>query len=162
MSLKSIVILAMIGCLWHSTAAKNPVNMKFGKPTNEEMQMTEYAPDPNADAVMLCRLTDVNYTVQQKGFLVDYHERIRIKVLKPEGARFASVTIPYTILNQEKTEPKASKLSLNARYFSVGSISSSLPSTAISISFHSFALFTLLRPSSPCPTAIIPSHTKIA
>ena len=115
----------MIGCLWHSTAAQNPVNMKFGKPTKEEMQMTEYAPDPNADAVMLCRLTDVNYTVQQKGFLVDYHERIRIKVLKPEGARFASVTIPYTILNQEKTGPKASKLSLNARYFSVGSISSS-------------------------------------
>lgn len=125
MSLKSIVILAMIGCLWHSTAAQNPVNMKFGKPTKEEMQMTEYALDPNADAVMLCRLTDVNYTVQQKGFLVDYHERIRIKVLKPEGARFASVTIPYTILNQEKTGPKASKLSLNARYFSVGSISSS-------------------------------------
>ena len=64
MSLKSIVILAMIGCLWHSTAAQNPVNMKFGKPTKEEMQMTEYALDPNADAVMLCRLTDVNYTVQ--------------------------------------------------------------------------------------------------
>lgn len=33
MSLKSIVILAMIGCLWHSSAAQNPVNMKFGKPT---------------------------------------------------------------------------------------------------------------------------------
>ena len=31
MSLKSIVILAMIGCLWHSSAAQNPVNMIFGK-----------------------------------------------------------------------------------------------------------------------------------
>ena len=125
MSLKSIVIMAMIGCLWHSAAAQNPVNMKFGKPTKEEMQMTEYAPDPNADAVMLCRLTDVNYTVQQNGYLVDYHERVRIKVLKPEGARFACITIPYTVLDQEKAGPKASKLSLSARHFTVGSTTSS-------------------------------------
>ena len=125
MSLKSIVILVTIGCLWHYAAAQNPVNMKFGKPTTEEMQMTVYTLDPDADAVMLCRLTDVNYTVQQNGYLVDYHERIRIKVLKPEGVRFASVTIPYNIFDQEKAGPKASKLSLNAKHFSVGSATSS-------------------------------------
>ena len=71
--------------------------MKFGKPTKEEMQMTVYEAEPNADAVVLCRLTDVEYTVQNSGFLVDYREKCRIKVLKPSGSRFAKVVIPYQI-----------------------------------------------------------------
>jgi hypothetical protein len=76
-------------------AAQDNVNMKFGKPTQEEMLMTVYEAEPNADAVVLCRLTDVEYTVQFSSYLVDYHERCRIKVLKPGGARFAKVVVPY-------------------------------------------------------------------
>ncbi len=75
--------------------AQDNVNMKFGKPTQEEMQMTTYEADPNAEAVVLCRLTNVEYTVQSISFLVDYHEKCRIKVLQPSGDRFAKVVIPY-------------------------------------------------------------------
>lgn len=77
------------------TMAQDEVSMKFGKPTKEELQMSSYAPDPEASAVVLCRLTDVEYTVQVSSFLVDYHEKCRIKVLKPDGAKFAKVVIPY-------------------------------------------------------------------
>ena len=35
-----------------ATASAADVNMKFGKPTKEEMQMTTYEADPNADAVV--------------------------------------------------------------------------------------------------------------
>lgn len=76
-------------------SAQQNVNMKFGKPTKEEMEMTTYAPDPDAEAVVLCRLSDVEYTVQTNSYLVDYHEKCRIKVLKPRGARFAKVVVPY-------------------------------------------------------------------
>jgi hypothetical protein len=69
--------------------------MKFGKPTTEEMQMTVYETDPDAEAVVLCRLTDVEYTIQTISYLVDYHEKCRIKVLKSGGARFAKVVVPY-------------------------------------------------------------------
>ena len=78
-----------------TVAAQDNVNMKFGKPTKEEMQMTVYEADPDAEAVVLCRLTDVEYTVQTASFLVDYREKCRIKVLKPSGARFAKVVVPY-------------------------------------------------------------------
>ena len=77
------------------TLAQDKVNMKFGKPTKEEMQMTTYAAEPDAEAVVLCRLTDVEYSIQQTGYLVDYKEKVRIKVLKPSGVRFAKVVIPY-------------------------------------------------------------------
>nr|WP_320976461.1 hypothetical protein [Bacteroides intestinalis] len=36
-------------------------NLKFGKPTMEELTMTTYAPDSNATAVILCKLTNVSY-----------------------------------------------------------------------------------------------------
>ena len=89
---KLFVLLVMP--LMTATAQDN-VNMKFGKPTMEEMQMTVYEAEPGAEAVVLCRLTDVEYTVQPTSYLVDYREKFRIKVLKPSGARFAKVVIPY-------------------------------------------------------------------
>lgn len=104
--------------------AQETVNMKFGKPTKEEMEMTVYEADPQADAVVLCRLTNVNYTVQQKGYVVDYHEKFRIKVLKPSGARFAQVTIPYYILPEEKSGIHASKFALRTGSIEVGAFSS--------------------------------------
>ena len=85
--LQLLVLLLWPACMM---MAQNNINMKFGKPTKEEMQMTVYDADPNAEAVVLCRLTDVEYTIQQTGYLVDYREKVRIKVLKPSGARFAT------------------------------------------------------------------------
>ncbi len=82
--------------LMMATAQTN-VNMKFGKPTMEEMQMTVYEPEPDADAVVLCRLTTVEYTIQSVGYLADYYEKWRIKVLKPSGTRYAKVVVPYQV-----------------------------------------------------------------
>ena len=64
-------LLFLLACTWLTAIAQEDVNMKFGKPTKEEMQMTIYTPDPQADAVVLCRLTDVEYTVQRNSFLAD-------------------------------------------------------------------------------------------
>lgn len=88
----TLLILMMLAL---GISAQEAVNMKFGKPTKEEMGMTVYAPDSSADAVVLCRLTDVSYTIQPNGFLVDYKEKVRIKVLKPEGNRHANGEIFY-------------------------------------------------------------------
>ena len=78
-----------------TTMAQSTVNMKFGKPTKEELSMTTFTADPQAEAVVLCRLTDLEYTVQMNSFLVDYNEKMRIKVLKPSGARYAKVVVPF-------------------------------------------------------------------
>jgi hypothetical protein len=117
--LKSLLLL-MLPCM---TASAQDINMKFGKPTKEEMQMTTYAAEPDAEAVVLCRLTDVNYTVQQSGYLVDYHEKIRIKVLKPEGQRAAHVVIPY-LKNQSSDAVGGSKFSLKSTTTGISSTNS--------------------------------------
>ena len=90
-------LIALLAWPFVVVSAQNQVNMKFGKPTKEELQMTAYEPEPEAEAVVLCRLTDVEYTVQMTSYLVDYHDKVRIKVLKPSGARFAKVVVPYQV-----------------------------------------------------------------
>ena len=94
-SVNRIFLFLLLAFPFITATAQDNVNMKFGKPTKEEMQMTLYEPEPEAEAVVLCRLTDVEYTVQTVGYLVDYREKCRIKVLKPSGARFAKVVVPY-------------------------------------------------------------------
>lgn len=70
-------------------------NLKFGKPTMEELTMTTYAPDSNATAVILCKLTNVSYKWGLESFRLVSEYKVKIKVLKPEGTSYANVTIPY-------------------------------------------------------------------
>ena len=70
-------------------------NLKWGKPTDQELQMTEYAPDKEADAVVLYHKTDVSYQFTNNDFRVIYRVNTRLKVLKPEGKRVADGQIAY-------------------------------------------------------------------
>lgn len=119
--MKRVVIAIVFLASLLSMRAQQEVNTKFGKPTKEEMTMTVYAPDSSADAVVLCRLTDVSYTVQKSGYLVDYQERFRIKVLKPAGARFARVVVPFYKDELGKSHIKGSKFTHLAGQVDLGS-----------------------------------------
>ena len=70
-------------------------NLKFGKPTEEEMSMSGYAPDKDAKAVVLCHTTRVWYDVKVADFLLIKEVKKRIKILKSDGKDFANVEIPY-------------------------------------------------------------------
>ena len=122
-----LVLLLWPACM---VMAQNKVNMKFGKPTKEEMQMTAYDADPHAEAVVLCRLTDVEYTIQQTGYLVDYREKVRIKVLKPSGARFAKVVIPFLKETPMDNSSSDSKMMLKVNTTENNSVSSSFDEQA--------------------------------
>lgn len=75
--------------------AQNEPNMKFGKPADWEMNMTSYADDPDATAVVLCRTEDVRYVFVNQDVQVFYDIKLRIKVLKDEGKEYATMEIPY-------------------------------------------------------------------
>ena len=74
------------------TALSQEVNKKWGKPTQEELSMTEYPPDKDAPAVQLYRSVDVYYSFS-RGIQVFYDVRCRLKVLKPEGRGVGDVSI---------------------------------------------------------------------
>ena len=70
-------------------------NLKWGKPTDQELQMTEYAADKDAEAVVLYHKTDVSYQFISNDFKVYYRVNTRLKVLKPEGKRLTDGQIVY-------------------------------------------------------------------
>lgn len=130
MKLSVSTLIFMLTCAWLTATAQDNINTKFGKPTKEEMQMTTYAAEPDANAVILCRLTEVNYTIQTDGYLVDYHEKFRIKVLKPEGAKYANVTIPYYIIPQGEASRYNSQVALRPQHIAIsGAVSAAMDET---------------------------------
>ena len=81
-------LLLMVFCSLQTTKAQTAEpNLKWGKPTDTELKMTEYAADKEADVVELCRMVDVNYDWIANDFRVFYRVKCRLKVLKPEGKR---------------------------------------------------------------------------
>lgn len=98
MNIRNILFVAILASLSLCSHASYAIeqNKKWGKPTIEEMNMTAYDPDPEADAVVLMQSCDVRYKM---GSIYDvnhiYDVRVRIKVLKESGKRHGDIIIPY-------------------------------------------------------------------
>lgn len=92
---KTIVFLINILCCVLAHGQTGDANLKFGKPADWEMKMTEYPDDNEANAVVLCSLTDVRYDFINGDFRIFYEYKTRIKILKPEGKDEADVSIYY-------------------------------------------------------------------
>ena len=74
----ALIVLAQTLC-----AQTIEPNLKWGKPTEQELKMTEYPDDKDADAVVLFHKTDVYYGYAEGDFKVYYGVKTRLKVLKP-------------------------------------------------------------------------------
>lgn len=84
-----MMFMMLLAITMTAAAQELEPNLKWGKPTNEELQMTEYASDKDAEAVVLYHKTDVSYQFMNDDFRVIYRVNTRLKVLKPEGKRVA-------------------------------------------------------------------------
>ena len=71
-------------------------NLKWGNPTQEELTMTEYAPDKDADAVELCRQVDVFYEYNNGDFSVVRYVKCRwVREPSPDpGEKVGQSTVP--------------------------------------------------------------------
>ena len=83
----------LVLCCWlaMTVSAQTTIepNLKWGKPTQQELTMTEYAADKDADAVELFRDVNVYYAFINGDFRVINNVKCRLKVLKPEGKHVA-------------------------------------------------------------------------
>lgn len=91
-----LTFLGLMLCLATVTWAQTlEPNLKWGKPTDTELNMTTYAPDPEAEAVVLCSQTELRYEVSEGTFKLKRSTKKRIKVLKEEGKDKANGAISY-------------------------------------------------------------------
>ena len=69
-------------------------NLKYGKPSKEELSLASYAPDTTANAIYLFHQGQSDFTYDA-GFQLVTEHWVRIKILKPQGVSYADVTVPY-------------------------------------------------------------------
>ena len=87
-----VVMLCLASVAWAQTLEPN---LKWGKPTDTELNMTTYAPDPDAEAVVLCCETVLRYDLTSGSFKLKRSIKKRIKILKEEGKSHANGSISY-------------------------------------------------------------------
>ena len=95
---KILLIFALLSLAFSFTANAQSLdkpNLKWGNPTQEEMSMTNYSPDPEAEAVVLCKTTSQRYDIVAGEFKLYCQVKCRIKILKNEGKEYANIYIPY-------------------------------------------------------------------
>ena len=95
--LSALLIFLSLFVSSYLTAQVTEPNLKWGHPTLQELEMTNYSPEPDADAVVLCKTTEVQYIITKDVLQVLYDVKGKIKILKPEGTKHANVDIFYTV-----------------------------------------------------------------
>lgn len=68
---------------------------KFGKVSDEELQMTSIPEDPEADAVWLFERGDLEIVLENNYYRLKSKRHVRIKILTEKGKEYANVKIPY-------------------------------------------------------------------
>ena len=77
-----------------ATTATIELNLKYGKPSKEELSLTSYAPDTTATAIYLFHQGQSDF-IYHDGFQLTTEHWVRIKILKPQGVSYADVSVPY-------------------------------------------------------------------
>jgi Domain of Unknown Function with PDB structure (DUF3857) len=90
-----IVLVVLLSFAAFAQQIKEPKS-KFGKVSDEEMNMKSYSADPNAAAVILFDKGLVSYTYDnQYGWVQLFEVHKRIKIFKKEAYDYANVSFPY-------------------------------------------------------------------
>lgn len=113
---KTFVLYALLSLfllpIYPQRPPANPIepNLKYGKPSNEELSLTSYAPDTTANAIYLFHQGQSTF-VYHDGFQLVTEHWVRIKILKPQGVSYADVTIPYySPTDKEQGQERASEI----------------------------------------------------
>lgn len=69
-------------------------NLKYGKPSEEELSLSTYPADTTATAIYLFHQGQTDF-IYHDGFQLVTEHWIRIKILKPQGVSYADVSVPY-------------------------------------------------------------------
>lgn len=95
--LSTFILLVLSYQCFAQVASKSTFepSLKYGKPSEEELKMTSYAPDTEATAIVLYSKNTARYELIANSFSLIYNFEVKIKVLKNDGTSYANIIIPY-------------------------------------------------------------------
>ena len=85
-------------------------NLKYGKPSKEELSLSSYPPDTTATAIYLFHQGQSDF-IYHDGFQLVTEHWVRIKILKPQGVSYANVSVPYySPTDKDEGQERASEI----------------------------------------------------
>ena len=146
-----------------ATTATIEPNLKYGKPSKEELSLTSYAPDTTATAIYLFHQGQSDF-IYHDGFQLTTEHWVRIKILKPQGVSYADVSVPYySPTDKDEGQERASEIE-GCSYNMENGKCIKTPMKRESISFERFNnLYKILKFSLPAVKegTIIEYHYKL-
>lgn len=94
--MRKIILCILAAIAPFISKAQENYSEEYGKITQYEASMTEYAADPEAEAVVIYNIgTNYFQGDDTKGFLLHMETRTKIKILKAAGTKYAQIEIPF-------------------------------------------------------------------
>ena len=87
--------LLLVGFSQQPTRFTLTPNLKYEKPSKEELALTTYTPDTTAAAIMLYHKGKSEFSYRQNQFNLSTEHSVRIKILKQQGIEKANIIVPY-------------------------------------------------------------------
>lgn len=103
--MKNLIAILLFLLLCSKAYAQEKYAQDPGKVTQYEMTLKEYPEDPDAEALVIYDLGEYNFSGRDsRGLLLFMKRKIKIKILKQAGVKYASFEIPYYIENRDWEE----------------------------------------------------------
>jgi hypothetical protein len=88
--------LYLLTCIFTFTLIQvSLASQKFGKVSKDELNMNSFTNDPDAKAVILFDIGELELMQKDRGFAYEMRRHVRIKVLTEEGKDYGNFKIPY-------------------------------------------------------------------
>lgn len=97
---KFLTLILFLTITFQLTIAQNYTH-EFGKFSNEDFQLKQYAKDPSAEAVVIYDIGKSYFTRDDNGFELVFERKMKIKILTKAGLKWAQISIPYYIENNK-------------------------------------------------------------
>ena len=102
------IILFLFFCISFQISGQQIVkpSLKFGKPSNEELEITTYPADTTASAIVLYDIGPTSYRYDANEFSLTTQHRVKIKILKPNrnSKKYADLQAIWTTAVKKNNE----------------------------------------------------------
>ena len=120
--MRAFVIIFLVFSIFSIRLFAQEESVKWGEVSTDDLQMSTYSHDPDADAVVLCDYGTISVELWGDDVKYRFHRFKRIKILNKKGFGQGTIRIPYisnkknpekiTLLKAQTHTPDGKKLSL--------------------------------------------------
>ncbi|MCE1198954.1 MAG: hypothetical protein LWW85_08295, partial [Marinilabiliales bacterium] len=99
--MKKMLCLLLVTCCFAGMLNAQNFLHEFGKFSQEEFDLKNYAKDTTAEAVVLYDIGKSFFQLYDNGYRLVFEHKTKLKIFKKSGFKFAQFEVPYYVENAQ-------------------------------------------------------------